>query len=256
MEGSSSSLKRSSSQLDHHHKFDDGDDDFLPSCPPLKRQRLDLQKKQEEPEEKPITENQPRIVHPLVLETYNRYIDRLQEKGELVAYEDSEDSSEMKYTKKTWQHITTRLASYVRNSNEAITADSCFIGDMKPTKHGYLQLRVRDTMKSVHQLAGKLSSGRVGNSTDNTSHLCGNALCMNPSHFVIEPAKTNHSRKYCMHGARQMCPHEPSCFFTDHATGLPLPCRNKERVKKCKCKQQCFAPRTLQCATTKKANQK
>jgi hypothetical protein len=50
------------------------------------------------------------------------------------------------------------------------------------------------------------------------SHLCGNPLCMNPEHIILEPHWVNLERKRCHNGDRQVCSHQPVCILgmVDH----------------------------------------
>lgn len=73
------------------------------------------------------------------------------------------------------------------------------------------------------------------------AHRChGHTNCINPYHLKASTCKENQDDRGCKYGCRKLCPHTPSCIWTN-AQGLYLPCRNDiDSNLQCFHKDNCF----------------
>ncbi len=64
-------------------------------------------------------------------------------------------------------------------------------------KKGYVQIRFRQRKYYVHIVSAMRRYSRAPLATDEVSHLCHNAHCVNAEHLVMEDGDTNKSRLCC-----------------------------------------------------------
>ena len=68
----------------------------------------------------------------------------------------------------------------------------------------------------------------------------GEGSCINPYHISFSDCKTNQDAKGCKNGAAFLCPHTPTCIWTDTKTGAYKPCRSDKTKRTCSCANDCF----------------
>ncbi len=83
--------------------------------------------------------------------------------------------------------------------------------------HGVIAMKLRET------LSKKMIDGLLQPRSWHLSHLCGNWICLNPSHMTVESPRDNQRRKSCLNkyttlsqytaspNLRRLCPHSPKC---------------------------------------------
>lgn len=109
------------------------------------------------------------------------------------------------------------LSNLAKQKNKATTnKKNCILLKMAPSKPGgYIQLFVNSNTKVLaHVLArfddwNKLQEHIKDPSFfqgKDVSHLCGNCLCVNPDHLILEDSKTNQRRKGCKGYVTCPCP--------------------------------------------------
>jgi len=104
----------------------------------------------------------------------------------------------------------------------------CLITHLSPTiQNVYVKVTLKGkTSVLLHHLilwraTQKTINYSHSNPTETVSHICGNTLCMNEKHLVIEELEYNKTRNCCKmvinNGLRETkeykCPHDPICIW-------------------------------------------
>lgn len=95
-------------------------------------------------------------------------------------------------------------------------ANGCWVSTLAAPKPGKpSQVRFRGIKYYTHFIACMYRMQRVPAEGEEASHLCNNAVCMNPEHLWFESGDINKSRIYCRlfrHHENFKCLHEPRCL--------------------------------------------
>lgn len=68
--------------------------------------------------------------------------------------------------------------------------------------------------------------------------------CWSPFHLAVMKDGQNKSTNKCWFGANFLCPHQPSCIWTN-SRGRYLNCRNATSYRDCSCKHNCWLPSSV-----------
>lgn len=97
--------------------------------------------------------------------------------------------------------------------NVKVSQNGCFLHKYKPNKNeGYCQIAVNNKKYCAHVVSFILWH-RTYDANLHVSHRCGQPICCNPEHLVLEARQVNESRKHCIKvGTFTTCIHNPKCI--------------------------------------------